>query len=148
MKAHLLRIALALTLALAGSTGMARAGQDFTTPVVTRLEDEGFAVTRIKRTWLGRILIVSQNGEYLREVVINPHTGEILRDKLFALNAANAAASPMGEMQGMPDDMMEEQNSGSNRMSGSMGGSSRGSMGGSSGGSMGGKSGGGMGGGN
>ena len=137
MKARLLQIVLALVLAFGAGTGAARADQDFTTPIVERLQGEGFVVSQIKRTWLGRILIVSQNGEYLREVVINPHTGEILRDKLFALDGSNTAASPMQEMQGMPDDMMEDR-----------GGNSGGPMGGNSGGGMGGKSGGGMGGGN
>lgn len=146
MKARLFQIVLALVLAFGASTGAAKADQDFTTPIVARLEDEGFAVTRIKRTWLGRILIVSQNDEYLREVVINPHTGEILRDKLFALDGTSAVASPMLDMpDGMPDSMMEDRGSNSG---GSMGGGSGGSMGGGSGGSMGGGSGGGMSGGN
>ena len=69
----------------------ARSQTDYAAPVVTRLEAEGFTVSEIKRTLLGRILIVSRNRNSLREVVLNRHTGEVLRDRRFGLSASTQA---------------------------------------------------------
>ncbi len=56
-----------------------------TTDVVTRMQDEGFTVTKISKTWLGRILVTAHNDEFLREVVFNRRSGDILHDSLFNL---------------------------------------------------------------
>lgn len=45
-----------------------------------RLRQEGFRITERKRTWLGRIKIRARNGKTLREVVLDPTSGEVLRD--------------------------------------------------------------------
>lgn len=78
---HLRHLPLTLLLALAAP---AAAQSDYAAPVISRLEAEGFVVTEVKRTLLGRTLIVSQNRRGLREVVLNRHTGEVLRDRMFA----------------------------------------------------------------
>ncbi len=80
-------------------------------PLIMRLEAEGFTITEIKRTWLGRILILSSNGEYLRETVLNRRSGEILRDRRFDMPRADmpragqerqmAPGSSSGKMQDM-----------------------------------------------
>lgn len=54
-------------------------------PVVTLIEKQGYAVTDISRTWLGRILITAQNDQYLREIVLNRTTDQIIRDRVFFL---------------------------------------------------------------
>jgi hypothetical protein len=56
---------------------------DFSAPIVARLEGEGYVVSEIRRTLLGRTLIVSRKDTVLREVVLNRFTGEIMRDRLF-----------------------------------------------------------------
>ncbi len=52
-------------------------------PVVEELEAQGYLVTEIERTWLGRILITARNDTYLREVVLNRVTGDVLSDRAF-----------------------------------------------------------------
>lgn len=67
-------------LALAGlGVGQAVAGpiEDF---FVKELTAQGYANFDISKTWLGRIRIVATNAKYRRELIINPRTGEILRD--------------------------------------------------------------------
>ena len=127
MRTLFIRIALALLLGT--SAAMAETTSQLTEPIVSRLQEEGYVVVQIKRTWLGRILIISQNGEFLREVVINPHTGEILRDKLFALDGSNGAVAPMPDS--MPDSMpgsMPDNGGRGSRGGGMNGGSDRGGM--------------------
>ena len=73
-------------------------------PLISRLEAEGYAITEIKRTWLGRILILSSNGEYLRETVLNRRSGEILRDRLFNLPEGSSAS---GADSGVPQNLQD-----------------------------------------
>ncbi|NNU79424.1 hypothetical protein HMH01_03140 [Halovulum dunhuangense] len=48
--------------------------------VISQLDEQGFEVIRVQRTWLGRVRVVSRSGEYEREIVYVPSTGEVLRD--------------------------------------------------------------------
>ena len=48
--------------------------------IVQALNEQGFSVRKVKRTWLGRVRIEAAGGGLIREVVFNPSTGEILRD--------------------------------------------------------------------
>lgn len=48
--------------------------------VIAALEAKGYEVIVQERTWLGRLRIVAVTGDLRRELVINPGTGEILRD--------------------------------------------------------------------
>ncbi len=84
---------------------------ELVTPLLERLEAEGFTIVEIKRTWLGRILILSSNGEYLRETVLNRRSGEILRDRRFDMPRAGQERQmekrrgTPGKMQGANQDM-------------------------------------------
>ena len=56
---------------------------DAQTPIeqlVDDLRQEGYDIDRVQRTWLGRIRVVSRKGPLVREIVIRPATGEIMRD--------------------------------------------------------------------
>lgn len=75
---------LALSLALA-SPGLATPGQDL---VTASLRGQGFEVTLVHWTWLGRIRIIAVSDDIRREIVINPNTGEILRDYSQVIVAA------------------------------------------------------------
>jgi len=44
------------------------------------LTNQGYTDLEISYTWLGRLRIEGENGKYHRELIINPRTGEILRD--------------------------------------------------------------------
>jgi len=48
--------------------------------VVRQLKQQGFSQIEVSRTWLGRSRIVSRRGDLFREIILNPLTGEILRD--------------------------------------------------------------------
>ncbi|SLN42754.1 hypothetical protein TRL7639_02207 [Falsiruegeria litorea R37] len=62
---------------------------DIAQPMVSRLQTEGYTVTEVSRTWLGRILITATTEGHLREIVLNRTTGEILRDRLFPLRSSD-----------------------------------------------------------
>jgi uncharacterized membrane protein YgcG len=56
------------------------AAQGFISSIITQLRDQGFEEIRQERTLLGRIRIVATRSDGEREIIINPNTGEILRD--------------------------------------------------------------------
>ncbi len=51
-----------------------------TDEVVAQLRQQGYTKVTISRTLLGRILVLGSADDGQREIVINPNTGEILRD--------------------------------------------------------------------
>lgn len=75
-------------------------GSEITGPVVSRIESQGYTISRIARTWLGRIVITAHDGRNLREVVVNRTNGEILRDSLFPL--PDSLNTPVPEDKGSP----------------------------------------------
>ncbi|MDO6457124.1 hypothetical protein Q4560_10980 [Celeribacter halophilus] len=48
--------------------------------VITQLKSQGYTRITVGRTLLGRTRIVARNDEMRREIIINPSTGEVLRD--------------------------------------------------------------------
>lgn len=61
------------------------AGSDVAAPVLAQVQQQGYTVSEVRRTWLGRVLITARNDSHLREVVLNRTTGQVLRDQLFPL---------------------------------------------------------------
>lgn len=53
---------------------------DATDATVAFLEAQGYEIVLVERTWLGRVRIEAARSGYRREVIVNPRTGEILRD--------------------------------------------------------------------
>jgi hypothetical protein len=76
MRPLILVTALALGLGF-GQPGLATPGQDM---VTASLQQQGFEVRLVHWTLLGRIRIIAVSDTVRREIVINPNTGEILRD--------------------------------------------------------------------
>jgi len=72
------RIALILCLVVCAA-GSARA-ESSRERLLAALEADGYDIQQVERTWLGRLRIVATKGDLRREVVINPGTGEVLRD--------------------------------------------------------------------
>ncbi len=70
---------LILCLALVGAP-LSAAAQSVEDQVVTQLRAQGFSEITVTRTWLGRLRFVAERDTLFRELVINPQTGEILRD--------------------------------------------------------------------
>lgn len=74
-----------LTLSLmAGLTGQAAFAKSFAESVVDQLRAQGFESITVERTFLGRTRIVARSAEGAREIIVNPRTGEILRDLWIA----------------------------------------------------------------
>ncbi len=48
--------------------------------VTRQLQAQGYTRVDSTYTWLGRLRILARQGDLRREIVINPNTGEILRD--------------------------------------------------------------------
>ena len=54
--------------------------KDFADRIVRRLRKQGYTDISSSRTFLGRVRIVAWRGDESREIILNPYTGEILRD--------------------------------------------------------------------
>ena len=76
-----------LLLAVALLAGMAQVGlaRTLEQQLVSSLLKQGYVVLEQGYTFLGRLRIVAENAEYRREIVVNPGTGEILRDYAVSL---------------------------------------------------------------
>ena len=48
--------------------------------IVSQLRAQGFDKIEVETTWLGRARIAAVRGDVNREIVVNPSTGEVLRD--------------------------------------------------------------------
>ena len=68
--------------ALCASLACASAGYaaSYEDSVVSQLRAQGYGKISIERTLLGRVRILAQMGATKREIILNPRTGEILRD--------------------------------------------------------------------
>lgn len=64
----------ALALANPGSAA------SFADSIVAQLRRQGFVKISSETTWLGRVRIVATRFDGVREIIVNPRTGEILRD--------------------------------------------------------------------
>lgn len=66
--------------------------------IVAQLRAQGFSQITVTHTLLGRVRILAKGGRLAREIVLNPNTGEILRDYTDAGDGdtARTAASASG----------------------------------------------------
>ncbi|MFY0618734.1 hypothetical protein [Shimia sp.] len=51
-----------------------------TDAIARHLKSQGYTEIEVSRTWLGRMRIEAYKGTMEREIIVNPRTGEILRD--------------------------------------------------------------------
>ncbi len=79
MRGRLHILCLAAAVAAGLSAGQALAGT-FEDDLVAQLYRQGFSEVEVSRTLLGRIRVVATSATVWREIVVNPRTGEILRD--------------------------------------------------------------------
>ena len=73
--------------------------------IVAQLRDQGFRSIRVSKTLLGRVRIQATSDKYSREIILNPRTGEILRDYWTTLDGAAATG---GVKIAEPDDAPED----------------------------------------
>ncbi|MCT8161860.1 hypothetical protein [Pseudoruegeria sp. SHC-113] len=133
------RSLIVLAFAFMASTGQASGVVD---RITSQLQDMGYNRIAVSRTLLGRTRIVATAPGKEREIILNPSTGEILRDHI-----RNAERSRLIAPDGSSSGSSGSSGGGSGSSGSSGGGASSGSSGGSSGGTSGGSSGGGSGGG-
>jgi len=80
--------AAAAALALAGGQAMA---SGYAEDVIAQLTKQGYGAIEVETTWLGRVHITARRDGGMRDIVLNPRTGEILRD---TFTDASGAAAP------------------------------------------------------
>lgn len=61
-------------------TAMPVSADGLSDSVLSQLRQQGYNEIEMSRTWLGRTRIVARRDGERREIIINPRTGEILRD--------------------------------------------------------------------
>ncbi len=88
------------TFAALATAGTA-AAESFQDLIIAQLHGQGFTSIKISRTFLGRVRIVARSNKYEREIILNPRTGEILRDYWVALDGT---ASLEGVQIASPDE--------------------------------------------
>ena len=101
--------------ALCASLACASAGYaaSFEDAVVAQLRAQGYGKISIERTLLGRVRIIARMGAAKREIILNPRTGEILRDIVLdaqgniapqiAAASGNSGGSTSGSSSGTDD---------------------------------------------
>ena len=98
MKRRNLLLGLASAAMLAATAGAAFAAS-FAEDVVAQLGRLGFSNIRVGTTLLGRVKIVAARGDGTREIVLNPRTGEILRDVWFPSADGKQARSVLNDIE-------------------------------------------------
>lgn len=85
-------------------------GQSLRESVIAQLAGQGFARITVSRTLLGRMRFVAENELYRREIVINPSTGEVLRD--YLVEAATGRPPAGITIPNLPETETEEEDDG------------------------------------
>ncbi len=70
--------------------------QDFAKDLQAQLEHDGFRIESVGRTLLGRVRILAQSASGQREIILNPRTGEILRDLWITGGRQSSGQSQQG----------------------------------------------------
>ena len=71
----------ALGASMAGASG-------YESGIIEQLREQGFGEIKVEKTWLGRLRITASKAGAGREIVLNPRTGEILRDIVFYVDGS------------------------------------------------------------
>ena len=84
---------LLLAVLLSATTGSAGLAGTIEQQLLAALRDQGYVVVEQSYTFLGRLRVIAKNGDSLREIVVNPGTGEVLRD-LSVMTGSSDSADP------------------------------------------------------
>jgi hypothetical protein len=82
---------LILATVLTGSAAVA----DPLNEIATELRQQGYQITEVRRTWLGRIQVTAETRNVRREIVFDRVTGEVRRD-LVEQKSPDAPPKPQG----------------------------------------------------
>ena len=84
----IISVLVAATVSVAAMPALAAS---FSDDVVAQLTKQGFSNIQTTTTWLGRVVIDADRGGGHREIILNPRTGEILRDIWTAAGGKSGA---------------------------------------------------------
>lgn len=121
------RLVLVLCLVLAPLAATAGRADDVRDYIVRELREDGYSDIRLSRTLLGRMRFVATRPDARREIVVNPRTGEILRDYIRFLNSSGGGSGGYGSGYDDDDDDYDDDNSGSGSSNSGSGSSNSGS---------------------
>lgn len=76
------------------------AAAGFSDEVVRQLRQQGFSEILVESTLLGRTRIVAKSRNGTREIILNPRTGEILRDLWLARTGSSGAITIVDDSTG------------------------------------------------
>ena len=68
--------------------------------IVAQLQGQGFEEIVVEQTWLGRTRISAERGDASREIILNPNTGEILRDLWLTKDGKDTSKVQIGGSNG------------------------------------------------
>ncbi|WP_435259797.1 hypothetical protein ACSBLW_08580 [Thioclava sp. FR2] len=88
---------MALATLCVGTPALAASYQD---QIVSQLKKQGYGNIRVQRTLLGRVRIVASGSGGQREIILNPRTGEILRDFWTATGSSSSSGGKIIESGG------------------------------------------------
>ena len=74
--------------------------QNYEQAILAQLRQDGYEQITVTTTLLGRIRIVADGAQGQREIVLNPRTGEVLRDVLLLASLADDGGSRGGRSGG------------------------------------------------
>lgn len=115
----------------------ATAAPDVAKPVIEQIEQQGYSVTEVSWTWLGRILISAKNETSLREVVLNRITGQVVSDRAFPLSGDTglglSVEGPVGGLGKSVDNAQDDAAGAVGAATGDVSGSAAGGVGGAAG---------------
>jgi uncharacterized membrane protein YgcG len=107
MKRRLFLLGLTASASVLMTNGAALAAS-FSEDVVAQLVQLGFSDITAETTLLGRIRIVARRGDGVREIVLNPRTGEVLRDTwLPSAGSATTRRTVISDVADSGDDTSE-----------------------------------------
>jgi len=109
----LTRLLIVVFLTLAPAAAFADRADDVRDYIVGELREDGYSDIRMSRTLLGRMRFVALRHDARREIVVNPRTGEILRDyvQFLASGSGGSGSGSYGPVYDDDDD--DDDNSGS-----------------------------------
>lgn len=84
------------------------AAQDYVADIVSQLKQQGFSTIVQERTLLGRVRILASSSDGEREIILNPNTGEILRDLWIPAQGSTRKIAIVDGTDGTPDDDDDE----------------------------------------
>ena len=106
--AHLMkRRSFLLMTSAAGASVAFPAYADYVNSVRDRLRQQGYRQISVSSTMLGRTRIVAKSKTGTREIIMNPRTGEILRD-LWSSAQGSSGPSIVGSDADDPDDGQDD----------------------------------------